>query len=301
MNFTAGLQYRFGKGASAAGVLLVLACALASGCGGSAGSGTAAGAQGSGDTALEHLRQAGFARIAIANEPPYTKVNTDGTVTGAEPDLARAVFKTLGVKSVQGVVTPYDSMIPGLVANRWDVITAGLFMNSQRCSQVAYSDPQIVSTQSFAVPQGNPKNLTSLDQLKQDSSLKVGVQTADFNYQTLTKQHFPKSRIVQFPDLRSAIEGLAAGRVDVVFEPTLSLNELKGGSKFEVTPPVKGAPITGSGTAFRKSDTALRDAYNQGLDKLKKTGEFDRILKKWGFSGSAARSVTTAQLCKTPG
>ena len=55
------------------------------------------------------------------------------------------------------MVTPYASMIPGLNANRWDAITAGLFMKQSRCGQVSYSEPVIVSTESFAVPKGTPR------------------------------------------------------------------------------------------------------------------------------------------------
>ena len=32
---------------------------------------------------LEQLKEQGFARIAIANEPPWTEVKADGKVTGA--------------------------------------------------------------------------------------------------------------------------------------------------------------------------------------------------------------------------
>ena len=69
-------------------------------------------------------RKRRYLRVAIANEPPYTKVNPDGTVTGAEPDVFGAVCKRLGIPDIQGVITPYASMIPGLNANRWDAITA---------------------------------------------------------------------------------------------------------------------------------------------------------------------------------
>ena len=49
---------------------------------------------------LDQLKEQGFARIAIANEPPFTAVNPDGTVSGAAPDVAREVFKRLGVPEV---------------------------------------------------------------------------------------------------------------------------------------------------------------------------------------------------------
>ena len=52
------------------------------------------------DDKLNDLKEQGFARIAIANEPPYTAVGADGKVSGAAPDVARVIFERLGVKEV---------------------------------------------------------------------------------------------------------------------------------------------------------------------------------------------------------
>lgn len=287
------------KRAGAAGLVLPFAGGVLAGCGSSGGA-SASGPAAGGD-ALAHLKQVGVARLAIANEPPYTKVTTDGQVTGASPDIARAVFKLLGVGNVEGVITPYDAMIPGLNANRWDVITAGLFMKKSRCAQIIYSEPDVVSTESFAVKPGNPKGIGSVADVKAND-VKIGVLPGGYEDGILKDAKVPQAKVVKVPDGRSGIEALQAGRIDAFFLPTLSLNALKGsGPAFDVTPPVKDAPPTGAGAGFRKSDTKLRDAYNAKMDVLKKNGEFDRILAKWGFSGKAARSVTTKQLCNTPG
>ena len=46
---------------------------------------------------LEELKEQGFARVAIANEPPFTAVGADGKVSGAAPDVAREIFMKLGL------------------------------------------------------------------------------------------------------------------------------------------------------------------------------------------------------------
>ncbi|TIT89211.1 MAG: ectoine/hydroxyectoine ABC transporter substrate-binding protein EhuB, partial [Mesorhizobium sp.] len=53
----------------------------------------ASGARSADDAKLEQLKEQGFARVAIANEPPYTAVAADGKVSGAAPDVAREIFK----------------------------------------------------------------------------------------------------------------------------------------------------------------------------------------------------------------
>jgi polar amino acid transport system substrate-binding protein len=249
---------------------------------------------------LDQIKKQGYARIAIANEPPYTKINPDGTVTGVEPDVVSAVLKMMGVPSVQGVVTPYESMIPGLNANQWDIIAAGLFMKQSRCGQILYSEPDIVSTESFAVAAGNPKNLASVGDIKSKPDVKVAVLPGAFESGVLKSQGVPESQIVNVPEGRSGIEALKAGRADAFFLPTLSLDALKTAG-VDITPPIKDIQQTGAGAGFRKSDTALAQAYDEKLQALKQTPEFDKILSQWGFSADAVKGVTKQQLCGNSG
>jgi polar amino acid transport system substrate-binding protein len=279
-------------------VALPVTMLLAS-CGGNDTTSATGGAAESASDTLDRMREQGYARLAIANEPPYTKVETDGTVAGAEPEIAAAVLEMLGVPEVQGVVTPYASMIPGLQADRWDIITAGLFMKQSRCKEVAYTEPVIVSTESFLVPEGNPKDLESIADAK-EQGLKVAILPGAFEEGILKNADYPGAKMVPVPDARSGVDALKAGRAEAFLLPTLSLEEIKPAG-FDVTPPLPDAPRTGSGAAFRKEDVALRDAYNEKLAEFKQTPEFAAILTKWGFSPEAVEGVTAEELCKNPG
>jgi ABC-type amino acid transport substrate-binding protein len=44
----------------------------------------------------------------------------DGTIAGAEYELAKLVFKKLGVPNLEGVLAKFGSLIPALQANRFD-------------------------------------------------------------------------------------------------------------------------------------------------------------------------------------
>lgn len=63
---------------------------------------------GDGDT-LEQARQAGSIRIGIANEAPYGFADSSGKVTGEAPEVARAVFKNMGINGVQNQVVTSTS------------------------------------------------------------------------------------------------------------------------------------------------------------------------------------------------
>lgn len=241
-------------------------------------------------------------RLAIANEPPYTKLESNGNLTGASPDVTKAVLERLGITNVQGVQTDYDSMIPGLNAGRWDVVSAGLFMNKTRCSQVLYASPDIVSTESLAVPPGNPKGLTTVEDIK-TKDVTVAALAGSFELKTAKSLGVDEAKLATYPRAPDALQGLSDGRVDAILLPTLSLRALRDqqGGDFEITEPLDAFPKTGAGAAFRKSDEDFHARFNTELEAFKQTEEFERILDKWGFDAKAAREATAEELCATEG
>lgn len=241
-------------------------------------------------------------RIAIGNEPPYTKLEADGTVTGAAPDIAKAVLKRMGIESVEGVTTPYESMIPGLTAGRWDMIAAGLFMNKSRCAEVLYASPDIVSTESFALPAGSGNQLTSVEDLK-NKDVTVAVLAASFELKTAKSLGVPENKLSTYPLAPDALQGMNAGRVDAILLPTLSLEALKEqqDADFTITEPLDDFPVTGSGAAFKKSDEEFHAEYDKEMKAFKETQEFDKIMNQWGFDAEAAREATVEELCATEG
>lgn len=275
-----------------------LAAAFVFGVSGCAADSGAPGESGAQNT-LERAQDSGIVRVAIANEPPYTQVNADGSITGVDPDVLREVLEGMGIETLEGVVTPFASMIPGLLADRWDVIAAGLNINSERCGQVLFSEPVIVSTMSYAVAAGNPKNLDSIASIINDPTASVAVMGGTFEEGILTDAGVPAGQIVQVADSRSGVEAVEAGRADAFLTPTLTLNALVGDSRStEVTAALPDTPVTGAGVAFRIEDTEFHAAYNEGLAELKATPRYAEILESWGFDAAAVEGVTTEQLCQ---
>ena len=110
---------------------------------------------------LKRLKKQGYATVAVANEPPYSDIKSDGYVGGAAPDIARAVLKKLGVKDLKAKVIMYGAMIPALQARRVDMATSGLYIKPIRCKSIIYSEPDLCGAEAFAVPKGNPNNLAT--------------------------------------------------------------------------------------------------------------------------------------------
>ncbi|MBY5873123.1 ectoine/hydroxyectoine ABC transporter substrate-binding protein EhuB (plasmid) [Rhizobium ruizarguesonis] len=261
---------------------------------------TAAAPAAAADDKLEQLKEQGFARIAIANEPPFTAVGADGKVSGAAPDVARAIFEKLGVKEVVASISEYGAMIPGLQAGRHDAITAGLFMKPERCAAVAYSEPILCDAEAFALKKGNPLKLTSYKDIADNPDAKIGAPGGGTEEKLALEAGVPRDRVIVVPDGQSGIKMLQDGRIDVYSLPVLSIHDLMAKANdpnLETVAPVVNAPVYCDGAAFRKQDVALRDAFDVELKKLKESGEFAKIIEPYGFSAKAAMSTSREKLC----
>ena len=77
---------------------------------------------------------------------PYGFTLQDGTLAGEAPSILQHVLSQLGVKEVEGVITEFGSLIPGIQAKRFDVIAAGMFILPKRCQQIVFSEPVDAAT-----------------------------------------------------------------------------------------------------------------------------------------------------------
>ncbi|MFI6035622.1 ectoine/hydroxyectoine ABC transporter substrate-binding protein EhuB [Streptomyces sp. NPDC051315] len=251
---------------------------------------------------LDRLRAQGVVRLGIAGEIPFGYIDKDGRLTGEAPELARVIFKRLGVDEVQPVPTEFGSLIPGLNSQQFDVVAAGMYVNPERCAQVIFADPDYQMLDSFIVRKGNPKDLHNYqDAVKKKARFATGTGYAEIQY--AVEAGYEESDILIVPDQVAGLNAVEAGRVDVFAGTALTAREVvKKSAKAEATKPfaplVDGTPhVDGGAFAFRPTETALRDAFNVELHKLKKSGELFRILKPFGFTEAEMTDLTAKELC----
>ncbi len=274
----------------------------------STGTSETGGSSATGGSTLARAREQGYITVGFANEAPYGFANESGEVTGEAPEVAKAVFAALGIAEVQGVVTTFSSLIPGLQAGRFDVIAAGMFINPDRCGQILFSDPDYCIPQAFAVKTGNPMGLASYEDVA-SSDAQLGVLSGGVEEGYALELGVPDDRITRFDEATSLAEGLQAGRVDVIAATSLSIRaqldrldddslEMTAG----FTPVIDGQPQRGcGGYGFRREDQELRDAFNEVLAEMKGNDEIVSITEPFGFGETeigAAKDVTAQDLCE---
>lgn len=256
-----------------------------------------------GSSLLDRAREAGSITVGFAGEAPYSYMD-GGELTGAAVALHEAVFAELGVENVEGVLTDWSSLIPGLNAERFDVIAAGMSILPERCEQASFSEPEFMYTTAFLVPEGNPDGLATMDDLV-DSDVRIATMSGAI------EASYAESLGIDDMSVQGPQDGFDAvinGRADTFALTAISLNYMLDNSSeagFEVTDSfvqeIDGVEQVGAGgTVFRHQDTELRDEYNRVLAEIVADEErYLEIMGPFGFT-SAERpdgSLSTEQLC----
>ncbi|GIP46417.1 ectoine/hydroxyectoine ABC transporter substrate-binding protein EhuB [Paenibacillus sp. J53TS2] len=290
-------------------ISLLMAVSLAacnSGTTANSGKSGANGDTGTKGTLAEAIRK-GSITVGFANEKPYAYKDANGELTGEAVEIARVILKRLGINEMKGELTEFGSLIAGLQANRFDLITAGMFVNPERCEAVLFANPEYSIGEAIAVKQGNPLNLGSYEDIASHEKARVAVMTGAVEIGYLQNSGVPDDRIIQVPDQASAISALQSGRVEAITMTGPSLQamlESAGDDKIERVadfsqPVIDGQSVRGYGaTAFRLADKEFQDAYNAELAKMKESGELLEILQQFGFTEQEMPGdMTAAELC----
>jgi polar amino acid transport system substrate-binding protein len=179
-------------------------------------------------------------------------------------------LKNMGVGKLAATVTTWDAMIPGLQARRFDFVPAGLLITEARCKAVAFSAPVTAHQDALYVMPGNPKHLTGFAQVAQTSDIKLAVLTGSAQEAYATRQGVKPDQLVRVPDIQAGIATVTGGRASAFAVGQFSVpNPQQRGVEVVVD---RQAPVVGIGIAFRKEDTAFRDAFNRQLEALRASG-----------------------------
>lgn len=260
------------------------------------------------ESTLERARREGVIRVGFANENPYAFARPDGTLSGEAVEVARAVFQALGITEMEGVLTQFGSLIPGLQAGRFDVITAGMYITPTRCQEVLFADPEYQVGEALIVEAGNPLDLHSYEDIAANPDATVGTGTGYLEYDYMLAAGVAEDQIVTFPDDPSGVAGLQAGQIDAWTgtRPTLLITlQTTGDPNLELADPfeqpvVDGEPVISyGGAAFRFEDLEFREAFNEELQNLKDSGELLELIGQFeGFDeGSLPGDVTAEGIC----
>jgi len=254
------------------------------------------------ETTLEKARRQGYLRVGFANEAPYGYATPDGKLTGKSPEVTKAVLAKIGIPQIDGVLTEFGSLIPGLLAGRFDIIAAGIFITPKRCAQVQFSEPTYGIGQAFLVTKGNPKGIKDYSSIVSNKDLKLAVMAGAVEAGYAKDSGVTLTQLVILPNQSSLVKAVQAGRADAAALTALSIADMASKNDgVESTAPfgtVAGKSVVGhGGIAFRKEDTDLYEAFNGELKKFIGSEEHIKLVTPFGFGKGFLPTKTTEQLC----
>lgn len=253
---------------------------------------------------MDIAKERGYVVVGFANEKPYAYQTPDGKLTGEAVEVARTVLKNIGIEEMKGELTEFASLIPGLNAKRFDMITAGMFINPDRAKEVDFANPEYSIGEGIAVKKGNPLNLHSYKDIAANPKAKIAVPGGAIEYDYLLKSGVKLDQIMTVPDMPAALSALQSGRADALTATgpsvqatldTANNSNLERVMDFE-QPIIDGKEVRGYGaTAFRKEDKDFREAFNAELQKLRESGELLKIISPFGFTEQELPGDKTAE------
>jgi polar amino acid transport system substrate-binding protein len=295
---------------AAVGAIAVAGALLLTGCGDqtknkSNGSGsTSTGSAPLADKLPADIRSKG--EIKVGSDIAYAPVefkDSSGNVTGLDPDLAAAMGKQLGVKLTFENGT-FDALLTGLRSGRYDIAMSAMTDNKNRQNGV---DPDtgkkvgegvdfvdyLTAGVSIYTRKGDTQGINGWSDL---CGKKIAVERGTVS-EDLAKQEAKKCpggkklSIEPFDDDQQSQTRLRSGGVDAASSDfpvaAYAVKTSGGGKDFQmVGQQVEAAPY---GIAVAKKATQLRDALQAAMNAIVKSGEYQKILEKWGAQDGAVK------------
>ena len=239
--------------------------------------------------------------LALFGEEPYSWLDEGGEPTGATIAVAEEIFGERMGYDLQVEQTDWDNLIPGLNAGNWDVVSAGMSVNADRCAQAAFGEPELVYTTALLVEDGNPHDVHDFEDLlnaqEDGEDISVVALTGGVESPWLEDVGVDHEGVGNAQDGIDFVDG---GRADVFALTAISLETMAGDMDgLEVTDPFSHELSVGAHT-FRPEDDDLREEFNEHLGELMGSGEYLEIVSEFGFTEAEMppEDLTTQELCE---
>ncbi|MFA7622125.1 MAG: transporter substrate-binding domain-containing protein [Aminobacteriaceae bacterium] len=209
--------------------------------------------------------------------PPYEFRDENNELKGFDIEMMEVIAAKIG-KKVEWVDMPFDSLIPSLMANKIDLIAAGLSWTPERAKRVAFSENYEISVSAFITAEAND-SLKSMDEIT-GKIVAVQLGTIQENYLHSLEGVTVKS----FQKFDDCVREVILGRVDATFMDTpvaksyVGHKDFTGKIKIAFEEEIKGE---GKAIAMNLGEDALLEAINKALGELTSSGEMDALMTKW--------------------
>jgi polar amino acid transport system substrate-binding protein len=218
-------------------------------------------------------------QLTVCSDMPYEPFefqNDAGETEGFDYDVVSAMGDKMGLE-VEFVTTPFDGIIPALVAGNCDMIASAMTITDERAEQVDFTEPYFDADQSLLVTAENEETFATLDDL---AGKRIGVQSGTTGA-TYAEENGPEdAEIVEFQTGDEMFPALASGDIDAALQD-LPVNGYRATQSEDFVVTETFATGEQYGFAVTKESTALLTALNEALAAAKEDGSYDDAYTTW--------------------
>jgi polar amino acid transport system substrate-binding protein len=214
-----------------------------------------------------------------------------GVIDGFDVDLANAIAKKLNLETVF-VPAAFQQLQSSLQTGRADMIISGMSDNPKRQASMDFVDYLTSGPILFTVNANADKYKQATDlcgkSVAGSRSTSFGENVKDWSAANCEAKGKPAIKFEGTEDSNAARLGMKQGRYNAVVQgiETIAYQmKIEPGTYTMVGDPLLSNDVFGM--AFKKENTALRDAVAGALDDLIKDGTYAELLKKWGLVHNA--------------
>ena len=226
-------------------------------------------------SALETVKSAGVLRIGTEGTyAPFTFHDASGALVGFDVEIGRAIAAQIGVEA-EFVEGPWDGLIAGVDANRYDVVINQVGINAERQAKYDFSEPYIASKAALVVREDNG-DITGFAAL----AGKTAAQTLSSNFGKLAQEY--GAEIVGTEGFDQSIALVIQGRADATINDSLSFYDFKTqqpDAPVKVVATAEDADF--SGVLLAKGKPELLAAINTALETIRGDGTYAAISQKY--------------------
>ena len=236
----------------------------------------------SAQSTIQDIQSAGVLRVGMADSVPMQyKDAASGEWRGYNVDLGNNLAEVLGVK-LEIVDATWATLIPGLMAGRWDIALVDMFATPKRAATVMFTDSYF---QTRMVVMGNKnKKVGSWEALNSEgNNIVVLAGTAD---EQVARDNFPKATVnpMVAEGLAAPILEVAAGRARAIVSSEINMRlyiARNPAAPLEIVEPSRGISAQGYAYAIRPGDVHLLNFLNTWIRSNQATGLSEATKTKW--------------------
>jgi ABC-type amino acid transport substrate-binding protein len=227
---------------------------------------------------LSRVKAAGAIRIAnTQGHAPWDFLNDKNELVGLGVDLGRELAKRMGIADVEFIPTRFPDLIPGVQADRFDLVIASHIITEERAKVVGFSKPYMEVGTSVFIRKGDPR-IKALDDIDDKS---IGTLAGSITEKYLTENHANKKLDLRaYENATLALSDFAAGRVDALIYSDDSGAYIARINNLPVRPAV---PVSKEVNAmvFKKGEIPFEEALNAAYTSIRDDGTYSALSSKW--------------------